>query len=125
MVLEFAKIIFQIAVLPQQVFESILVDLIIENENDNPPKFESDAVSISIPESQPVGSQIEIPELVAFDADGNDSADLTYLISTNKLFDIESLNGRVFLMPKIKLDREETAFIRGNVYFIKIMLMLQ
>ena len=100
--------------LPQEVFESIIFDLSILNENDNSPTFESAVVSISVPESQPIRSRIEISELVAFDADGKDSRDLTYQISSNGLFDIESDEGRVFLSPKVALNREETAFMSGN-----------
>lgn len=103
-------LLFQIAVLPQSVYERITLTLIIKNINDNSPVFESSLISVSIPENAEIGQPIEIPDLAAFDPDLQ-SRDLTYKISKNEKFDITATNGRVFLTPLSKLDRESDAFI--------------
>ena len=106
---------FQIAVLPQDVFESIFFTLKITNQNDNAPAFEQSSVSLSVNENHPAGIPIEVPELTAFDADLPDSSALNYKISPSDLFSIKNDDGRTFLVANKKLDREETGFLTGLV----------
>lgn len=103
----------QIAVLPQDVFESVLFKVEVLNENDNAPRFESSSVSVAVNENQPAGQRIEIPELVAFDADVDDAKSLRYELTPHDLFDIENEDGRTFLVPKKSLDREQVGYLTG------------
>ena len=100
--------------LPQEVYETIHFNLTIENINDNAPIFESASVAVNIPESLKIGDSVEIPELVAFDPDGTEPKDLKYSIRGDDIFGIANIDGRVFLTPKIELDREVTAFQTGK-----------
>ena len=104
--------------LPQSVYERITLTLIIKNINDNPPSFQSSLVSVSVPENAPIREPIEVPDLAAYDPDLT-TRDLTYTISKNRNFDISASGGRVFLIPKVQLDRETDAFmgltVRGSI----------
>ena len=96
------------------MFESILFNLEVRNENDNAPRFESSSVSVAVSENQPAGKRIEIPELVAFDADVDDAKTLKYKLTPHNLFEIENDDGRTFLVPKKNLDREEVGYLTGT-----------
>ena len=104
------------------MFEVINFNLEVENLNDNIPSFESDFTKVTFFENQPIGTQIEIPELVAFDADLPDGKLLKYSITPNNLFDVENKDGRTFLVSNQVLDREEAGFYTGNLVTYKYIL---
>ena len=95
-------------VMPREVYERISINISILNINDNAPIFASSEVRISIPESDLIGQRIEVPELVAHDADFNSK--LTYAILDNEKFEIEAMENRVFILVNDILDHETSHY---------------
>jgi len=95
-------------VMPREVYERISINISILNINDNAPIFSSSEVRISIPESDLIGQRVEVPELVAHDADFNSK--LTYVILDNLKFKIEASKNRVFLIVDDILDHETSQY---------------
>ncbi len=92
---------FQIAVMPQEVYEKIILSIEITDVNDNSPVFRSNEVRLEIPEALGVGEEFEVSELIAKDADIEDFATVSYSIVPPGTFDIAVKNGRTFLKVKI------------------------
>lgn len=57
---------------------SVTITVYVEDVNDNPPRFESDKLQLSIPENSPVGSTVG--EVKAFDPDEGPNAEIQYSI---------------------------------------------
>ena len=105
---------YQVAVLPQNTYETIQFTLEIQNRNDYAPQFPRSLAQISIPESYPVGAHFEITDLAATDGDFLDQEELNYKLIPADLFRVEIDGGRLFLVPTQQLDRETTSFLKGK-----------
>ncbi|RWS31837.1 fat-like cadherin-related tumor suppressor isoform X4 [Leptotrombidium deliense] len=89
---------------PQQLCSSRDLKIFIDDENDNPPKFDVSTYYFSVPEDTKSGSTIG--RLHAFDADSGRNSILTYSLRNHrKHFAIDSKTGSLII--KQKLDREE------------------
>ena len=110
----FLTVFIQIAVLPQNTYETIQFSLEIKNRNDFAPAFPRSLAQISIPESYPVGARFEISDLAATDGDFLDQEKLKYKLTPDDLFRVEIEGERLFLVPTKQLDRESTSFVKGK-----------
>ena len=92
--------------LPQDVYEKIVLELVVEDVNDNAPHFTKSLVSVSIPESADQNARFEVADLRAIDGDIGRNGRVQYQVLPRGFFDVVDDDFRTFLIPKQKLDRE-------------------
>lgn len=89
---------------------SVTITIYVEDVNDNPPRFESDKLKLSIPENSPVGWTVG--EIKAFDPDEGPNAEIQYSIVGGPDADAFSLVSRpgepAELTTRIELDYESS-----------------
>ena len=110
-----------IAVTPAKYFQVIQVEIMLLDINDNTPVFpQGTSMSITIPESHPIGSSYIISP--AQDSDAKENAIQKYeLLSFNNIFDLQVTpvphdDPEIKLVLKSNLDREKV-----NSYKVKIV----
>uniref|UniRef100_A0A8C7YQI0 Protocadherin-20 n=1 Tax=Oryzias sinensis TaxID=183150 RepID=A0A8C7YQI0_9TELE len=100
-----------VIVLPQQYFQLIKIKILIEDVNDNRPKFPTDEISMFIPENSPINARYTV-EQSAVDPDlGTYGVQTYWLVNDFGLFtlDVEENEGgelTPFLIVVEDLDRE-------------------
>ncbi|KAM9409514.1 protocadherin-20 [Pholidichthys leucotaenia] len=103
-----------VLVLPQQYFQLIKIKIVIEDVNDNRPKFPMDEITISVPENVPVNARYAV-EQSAVDPDlGLHGVQTYWLVNDFGVFtlDVEENEGgelTPFLIVTEALDRETQA----------------
>ncbi|CAL1293860.1 unnamed protein product [Larinioides sclopetarius] len=87
---------------------SVTITIYVEDVNDNPPRFESDKLQLTIPENSPVGSTVG--EIKAYDPDEGPNAEIQYSIVGGPDADSFNLVSRpgeaAELTTRIELDYE-------------------
>ncbi|CAN9507221.1 unnamed protein product [Ophioblennius macclurei] len=101
-------------VLPQQYFQLVKVKILVEDVNDNRPKFPTDEIVMSVPENTPVNARFAV-EQSAVDPDlGQHGVQTYWLVNDFGVFtlDVEENEGgelTPFLIVTEALDRETQA----------------
>ena len=101
-------------ILPQQYFQLVKVKVLIEDVNDNRPRFPSDEIRVKVPENAPVNARFAV-EQSAVDPDlGVNSVQTYWLVNDFGVFtlDVEENEGgelTPFLIVTEALDRERQA----------------
>ena len=93
-----------------QVTVSLII--IVQDENDNPPEFESPFYSVQKPENISLGS--EITRVHARDPDSAEITEITYSIfnaQSHPQFDIDSFNGRITLVQQLDYESDQSHII--------------
>lgn len=89
---------------------SVTITIYVEDVNDNPPRFESDKLILTVPENSPVGWTVG--EIKAFDPDEGPNAEVQYSIVGGPDADSFSLVSRpgeaAELMTRVELDYESS-----------------
>ncbi|KAM9860510.1 protocadherin-20 [Aulostomus maculatus] len=107
-------LLLDVFVLPQQYFQLVKVKILIEDVNDNRPKFPTDEICISVPENTPVNARYAV-EQSAIDPDlGLNGLQTYWLVNDFGVFtlDVEENDGgelTPFLIVTEALDRETQA----------------
>jgi len=104
-----------IAVLPQSVYEKIALEIIVDDVNDNAPRFSKKSVSVEISESVLPKDRIEVQELRASDFDVGNFGKISYEVIPGGKFEVSEDEFRTFLVPLQKLDRESEKSWTGTV----------
>ncbi|KAL2087587.1 hypothetical protein ACEWY4_016415 [Coilia grayii] len=101
-------------ILPQQYFQLVKVRILIEDVNDNRPRFPSEEIRLTVPENAPVNARFAV-EQSAVDPDlGVNSVQTYWLVNDFGVFtlDVEENEGgelTPFLIVTESLDREQQA----------------
>ncbi|XP_030627946.1 protocadherin-20 [Chanos chanos] len=107
-------IFLDMLILPQQYFELVKVKILIEDVNDNDPRFPSDEIQILVPENAPVNARFAV-EQSAMDPDLGIYGVQTYWLDNDYgvfTLDVEENEGgelTPFLIVTESLDRETRA----------------
>ena len=101
--------------LPQSVYEKIALEIIVDDVNDNAPRFKKKSVSVEIPESISPKEPIEVPDLRAYDEDVGNFGRISYEVIPGGKFEISEDEFGTFLVPVGKLDRESEQTWTGTV----------
>jgi hypothetical protein len=89
--------------------------ILIDDVNDNAPRFQESIISLSIPENPGKNYRISVPELRAADEDIGLNGKITYRILPEGQFDLVDEDFRTFLIPLRPFDREIESFWHGSV----------
>lgn len=112
---ETCKFVSTVAVLPQDVYEKIVLELLVEDVNDNAPRFKEAIISINVPESAKPNVRIEVPDLRAADEDIGINGHIEYQVLPSGHFVVEDDDFRTYLIPQQSLDREKASHWQGTV----------
>lgn len=80
--------------------------IVVQDENDNSPKFVNGTVQIPVPELSPVGSEIFIA--MATDSDDTSNAQLTYSLAVNDNFLISPLSGAITVGGELDFEMQQS-----------------
>ncbi|CAG0879787.1 unnamed protein product [Cyprideis torosa] len=90
-----------------EMTSSVVIQVAVKDENDNPPLFDSDPLIFSIPENSPVGSTVG--EIRAHDPDEGPNGEVEYTIIGGEdaaSFTLARISGAVEVRTRLDLDYE-------------------
>ncbi|XP_076823266.1 protocadherin-18-like [Clavelina lepadiformis] len=78
----------QAVMLPQEVFSLLNLDIVINDINDNGPKFAASRVVVNVSESVDVGEIFPLDQFQATDKDSGNNSRITYRLARNDHFEV-------------------------------------
>lgn len=92
------------------------ITIVVKDENDNPPVFPSQHISISIPENQPTGTKVI--RLKANDKDIGMNAQTKYMLSRDSLkyFNIDAFSGMITTRHPFDREQQNEFKVKATAY---------